>query len=72
MSVDTLSARPVRWRAMIVYQHDKAGFCRDVETGGIDRILLDRVSGALGIGVSASEVPVLASCVSAVIVIHRS
>ena len=41
---------------MIVYQHDKAGFCRDVETGDIDGILLDRVRGALGIGVSASEV----------------
>jgi hypothetical protein len=41
---------------MIVYQHDKAGFCRDVERGDIDGILLDRVRGALGIGVVPSEV----------------
>jgi hypothetical protein len=41
---------------MIVYHHDKAGFCADVETGDIDRILLDKVRGTLGIGVSPSEV----------------
>lgn len=40
---------------MIVYKHDKVGFCTDVETGDIDRILLDRLQGALGIGVSVSE-----------------
>jgi len=50
------AAPPLRPASMIVYQHDKAGFCRDVETGDIDGILLDRVRGALGVGVGTSEV----------------
>ncbi|MSR21893.1 MAG: DUF2075 domain-containing protein [Gemmatimonadetes bacterium] len=41
---------------MIVYQSDKAGFCEDVETGEIDQILLAKVRGVLGMGVSPSEV----------------
>jgi hypothetical protein len=30
---------------MIVYHGDKAGFCSGVETGDVDRILLDKVGG---------------------------
>ena len=40
---------------MIVYQSDKAGFRRDVGTGDIDAIILDRFYRTLGHGVGASE-----------------
>ena len=40
---------------MIVYHRNKVGFCDDVATGRIDEILLDRMRGVLGLGVSSSE-----------------
>lgn len=40
---------------MIVYSQEKARFCSDVESGRIDQILLDKVQGVLGHGVSAAE-----------------
>ncbi|MEQ1858127.1 MAG: DUF2075 domain-containing protein, partial [Longimicrobiales bacterium] len=40
---------------MIVYQSSKLDFCRDVETGAIDDIVLSRLRGALGMGAAASQ-----------------
>lgn len=40
---------------MIVYQSSKLDFCRDVETGAIDDIVLGRLRGALGMGAAASQ-----------------
>lgn len=40
---------------MIVYQSSKLDFCRDVESGAIDDIVLARLRGALGMGAAASQ-----------------
>ena len=40
---------------MIVYQSTKSDFARDVETGAIDDIILDRFRDAFGFGVGPSE-----------------
>jgi DUF2075 family protein len=41
---------------MIVYQENKAGFCRDVQSGRMDDILLARMKGVLGVGAGPAEV----------------